>query len=1192
MMRKRITSILLCLVMVLTLVPTTVFAEDATGSGTASDHHMVYTWEQLKAAMKDPSIDYVEIAQNIEHKLNYMTRERYEYRVEHPELGSLTDIDIVDGAAVAPEVDPDKPGNVAILVNGTKHLVLSHDLIIPSSGIPFDSEIDGMSSLFFLNGNADLTVEGTGTIDCSTRKRQSYSAVFTVGKITGDHTGEVTGRYPANLTINGGNIIAKNSFSYTKTCIVNLVCGNVTANGGTMRVRGDQRSQYFYNLYIVDNREVIGSYENYTPSVFYINSAFEWKNFDHVKLTINGGNFGMTDDSSIRVPVIGVDNYYMRTMTDSAKENALNNLAKMVTLNGGTLETGITYWYSQFYFDNDMYTKLLGENCEAYITSSYKDGYNFVMPDFDYEENPPIQAGEGPVEIQKVVISRKNYLVLDYGERISQNGGYARAEIGSIQHTATAIVEAGSEVTINPVPLKNYVFDHWELSSNITLTEGNTTSETIKFTMPNAGATVKPVFKKITYSISYDLNGGSWNGTAGVGEYEAESEVTLPTNVTKSGYDFLGWYEVENGLWYGPYDKITAYDSGNKTFTAKWKASADTAIPIKVFIDSGRTDKGATVALDKTETAGGNSVEFTLNVKPGYELTSLKVEKNAGSSPIEIPTTGPDGDGKYTFTMPDIGAFGSSGSKYVRITVSTTKKTYDINWNLNGGERAGSSWGNENYYRSTYTVTDHGFDMPKLKDVKKEGYKLVGWYANSACTGDPVLRHEQGETGDKNYYAKWEKDTYTVKGGQIGNGIITVDKAAGQMGDAVTVTVMPYAGYKMKSGSLQLQYYDVNNQFKRVAITGNTFTIPGGNVQLYAEFEKDPDYKFGITVTGGTASFNGSTITKAKEGTVVKLNATVPEGKIFKEWEVVIGNTTITNATSATNASFTMPFGYVEINAVFEDELPSGGSSGSGSGSSSYVITVKDAKNGDVTADRKSASAGTTVTITAKPDSGYVLDDLTVTDAKDKAIKLTDKGNGKYTFTMPSSKVTVEASFSKAKDGNPFVDVKPGSYYEDAVIWAVGKGITGGTSATTFDPNATCNRAQAVTFLWRAAGSPAPKSTTMPFTDVPVGSYYYDAVLWAVENGVTNGTSATTFDPSASCNRAQIVTFLWRAQKSPAAAAANPFTDVAADAYYTNAVLWAVKEGVTAGTTATTFSPASDCTRAQIVTFIYRALAD
>ncbi len=992
---NRLLSLLLVFLMVLTLVPTTVFAEDATGSGTASDHHMVYTWEQLKAAMKDPSIDYVEIAQDITHKLSYITRERYEYCVENALWGQLTGVDIVDGAAVAPEVDPDKPGNVAILVNGTKHLVLSHDLIIPSSGIPFDSEIDGMSSLFFLNENADLTVEGTGTIDCSTRKRQSYSAVFTVGKIIGDHTGEVTGRYPANLTINGGNIIAKNSFSYTKTCIVNLVCGNVTANGGTMRVRGDQRSQYFYNLYIVDNREVIGSYENYTPSVFYINSAFEWKNFDHVKLTINGGNFGMTDDSSIRVPVIGVDNYYMRTMTDSAKENALNNLAKMVTLNGGTLETGITYWYSQFYFDNDMYTKLLGDNCEAYITSSYKDGYNFVMPDFDYEENPPIQAGEGPVEIQKVVISRKNYLVLDYGERISQNGGYARAEIGSIQHTATAIVEAGSAVTINPVPLKNYVFDHWELSSNITLTEGSTTSETIKFTMPNAGATVKPVFKKITYSISYDLNGGSLNGTAGVGEYEVGSEVTLPTNVTKSGYDFLGWYEVENGLWYGPYDKITAYDSGNKTFTAKWKVSSDTEFPIKVRIDNtaGRTDKGATVALDKAAAAGGDTVTVQVNVKDGYTLDSVKIAKIGGRGQITLNDLG---NGKYTFTMPS--DFSNTNTNYAEITVKTTKNTYNINWNLNGGEKAGSSWGDENYYRSTYTVTDNGFDMPKVNDVKKEGYKLVGWYTNSACTGDPVLRHEQGETGDKTYYAKWEKDTYTVKGDTIINGTVTVDRATAQMGDTVTVTVTPNPGYKMKAGSLK---YSADDWTTATAITGNTFTMPGGNVRVVAAFEPDDAFEYTIDVVGGIAYIaTGTPITKARKGDVVKLSATVPEGKTFKEWEVVSGGTTITHITSATDAVFVMPAGYVKINAVFEDI-------------SEYDIIVTNGKatvgaGGEIS----KAATGTMVTITADPaEAGKQFDKWEVIYG---GVTIADVNSATTTFTMGGENVKVRATYKDA----------------------------------------------------------------------------------------------------------------------------------------------------------------------------------
>ena len=261
-----------------------------------------------------------------------------------------------------------------------------------------------------------------------------------------------------------------------------------------------------------------------------------------------------------------------------------------------------------------------------------------------------------------------------------------------------------------------------------------------------------------------------------------------------------------------------------------------------------------------------------------------------------------------------------------------------------------------------------------------------------------------------------------------------------------------------------------------------------------------------------------------------------------------------------------------------------------GGGVTTYPITVKSAKNGDVTASHKSAAKGTTITLTVDPDKGYVLDTLTVLDGKDKEIKLTEK-NGKYTFTMPASKVTVEAMFKaeQSTGKNPFTDVPAGSYYEDAVIWAVDKGITTGTSATTFNPNGICTRAQAVTFLWRAAGSPAAKSSAMPFADVKAGSYYETAVLWAVENGITKGTSDTMFSPDATCTRAQIVTFLWRSQKSPAAGMANPFADVAADTYYIDAVLWAVKHNITVGTTFSIFSPDEECTRAQIVTFLYRA---
>ena len=194
-----------------------------------------------------------------------------------------------------------------------------------------------------------------------------------------------------------------------------------------------------------------------------------------------------------------------------------------------------------------------------------------------------------------------------------------------------------------------------------------------------------------------------------------------------------------------------------------------------------------------------------------------------------------------------------------------------------------------------------------------------------------------------------------------------------------------------------------------------------------------------------------------------------------------------------------------------------------------YPVTVEDSRHGDVDSNRHRAEEGNSVTLTVDPDSGYALDELIVTDRNGDRIPLRDKGDGRYMFTMPDSAVTVEATFISLAGENPFTDVAAGAYYYDAVQWAVENGITGGTTAATFSPSSPCTRAHAVTFLWRAAGSPAPRSTAMPFTDVAESAYYYDAVLWAVENGITQGTTDTTFSPNAPCTRAQIVTFLWRA---------------------------------------------------------------
>ena len=255
-------------------------------------------------------------------------------------------------------------------------------------------------------------------------------------------------------------------------------------------------------------------------------------------------------------------------------------------------------------------------------------------------------------------------------------------------------------------------------------------------------------------------------------------------------------------------------------------------------------------------------------------------------------------------------------------------------------------------------------------------------------------------------------------------------------------------------------------------------------------------------------------------------------------------------------------------------------------GAPTYPATAPAAPNGTVTVTPSNASKGTNVTVTVKPNEGYELGSLAVKDASGNLLPLTDLGNGKFGFVMPASKVSVEAEFVKTASTS-FADVPANAYFADAVKWAVDKGITNGLSDTMFGPYESCTRAQIVTFLWRAAGSPEPK-TASSFTDVPANAYYAKAVAWAVENGITNGMTETTFAPDATCTRGQSVTFLHRALKGTASGSAN-FTDVASDAFYADAVNWAVANNVTNGTSNTTFSPNADCTRAEIVTFLYRA---
>lgn len=337
--------------------------------------------------------------------------------------------------------------------------------------------------------------------------------------------------------------------------------------------------------------------------------------------------------------------------------------------------------------------------------------------------------------------------------------------------------------------------------------------------------------------------------------------------------------------------------------------------------------------------------------------------------------------------------------------------------------------------------------------------------------------------------------------------------------------------------------------------------------------------KFTVTLKFEDGATADQTLSVAENGTVILPTPTRSGSYAFRYW-------TDGTTTYAAGAEYTVTK-EATLTAVWS-YTGSSSSSSSGSNSSRYTVSAPSAANGSVSVTPSSASKGTTVTITVKPDDGYELDKLTVTDKDGNRLSLSDKGNGKYTFTMPSGKVSVEASFAKHKVTINFLDVKQGDYYYDAVKWAVENGITEGTSAETFSPGASCTRAQMVTFLWRAAGSPAPKSAENPFKDINANDYYYSAVLWAVENGITSGTGADTFSPGATVTRGQTVTFLYRAAGSPAVSGGS-FSDVAADAYYANAVAWASQNDITSGTGNGKFSPGADCTRGQIVTLLYRA---
>ena len=508
---------------------------------------------------------------------------------------------------------------------------------------------------------------------------------------------------------------------------------------------------------------------------------------------------------------------------------------------------------------------------------------------------------------------------------------------------------------------------------------------------------------------------------------------------------------------------------------------------------------------------------------------------------------------------------------------------------------------------ATVQTAGNNTTLGKFSSLVSNGYFNAGDYTNNRGLEQPILTIDGGTfRGGLNTIKNDDHAKLTINGGTFSN----YYQAVVQNHNIAEIT----GGTFTAASDANAKTYGIYNCGCGAEIDLGTLTVSGGTFTgaTYAVADVSSE-NADVTISGGQFAGTKAAIVKSSTS---KATIAVSGGKFSSDPSVYVvgnGNTNIvkrdgsegaytytvlaksglTSGVYLTNPSGALASNYYvssTANGVWTVSYSAPYSGGSSSYDPTYsVSTPSKTEHGTVTVSPKSASKGDTVTVTVKPDSGYVLETLTVTDKNGNELTLKDKGNGKYTFTMPSGKVEVKATFMEDNSMlNFFYDVPNNAYFYEAVKWAVKNGITDGVGNNLFAPEQPCTRAQIVTFLWRAAGSPEPKGAASGMTDVVSGSYYEKAVAWAIENGITTGTTTSTFSPDATCTRAQAVTFLARALKAKAASAAE-FSDVPTGSYFADAVAWAAANGVTEGIGGGLFGSDNDCTRGQIVTFLYRA---
>lgn len=657
-----------------------------------------------------------------------------------------------------------------------------------------------------------------------------------------------------------------------------------------------------------------------------------------------------------------------------------------------------------------------------------------------------------------------------------------------------------------------------------------------EITMVYSGSAVPAEKITGTAKVGNETISGAWSWADGV---------TAPTNVSESG---------EYDVTFTPSDEVNYKPASAKVKVTITPVSiADAVITLdgtQLVYNRTAQEKGITAvkAGAFTLTAGDYTVTGSKATDAGTHTLTLTGKGNFKDSASTTWTIAPKSVTNPTIEIAPGSTYDGNAQKPA-VTVKdgddvipASEYTVSYGGNVNAGENTASVTiaDNEN---GNYSVSGSAaFSIAKAAHTITAS-DLTAVYGQTDCVIQPT-----GTFGDVNYAVKSGADVAAVDE----NGALRL----------------------LKSGAAVITVSDTGDENHLAAALDVSVTVSKANVTITAmdksTFTSDKVPDLSNPKDGEDYTVSGLIGEDTLDVTVVLSYDETPNMN-------KTGTYAIIPSVSGEDArySFTFENGTLEIKQRPVSPKPT------------YPVTVISDENGETKSSVSIALKDQTVTITTTPKNGYTLSAVFVTDANGRQLPLTDLGNGCFSFTMPASKVTVRATYRKLQSTS-FKDVLPGAYYYDAVQWAVDSSITTGVGNDLFDPNGICTRAQIITFLWRAAGCPEPETTVNPFNDVKSGDYYYKAVLWAVETGITKGISAGQFRPNDSCTRAQAVTFLFRAFGTKTNAV-SAFRDVSQNAYYAPAVNWAVKDGVTNGTAPALFSPDTTCTRAQIVTFLYRA---